>query len=298
MPSHTLTVTEDHHQERLDIFLAKNVPDIPSRTWAKHLIEEGFVTVDHKQAKAHHKVKTGNEVRVQILDLPGVPDIEPENIPLDIFYEDDSLAVIYKPAGMLVHPTNTCRTQTLVNALLYHYRELSSVNEAFRPGIVHRLDRETSGLMLIAKDNRTHIRLAREFEKHRVHKKYVALVRGRVEFEEGVIDAALDRDPQHFDKRSVAYHQDAQAAKTFYRVMRRLDSHATLVGLYPRTGRTHQLRVHMAHLGHPILGDDKYGQANSFGRLALHAQSIGFRHPQTKHFVEFSIPFPSEFTVG
>ena len=296
MPCHVFTVSVEYNQQRLDVFLAQNLVDLLSRTRIQYLIEQGCVTVEQKVVKAHHKIKTGDEIRVEIPEATDQPDIQPEDIPLDIFYEDDCLAVINKPAGMLVHPTSGCRTGTLVNALLYRYRELPSVNEAFRPGIVHRLDRETSGLIIVAKDDRSHIRLAREFQKHRVKKKYIAFVNGHVEFDEGVVDASLGRHHTHFDKRAVVYHETAQAAKTFYRVLRRFDQRRmTLVALYPRTGRTHQLRVHMAYLGHPILGDDKYGTASSFPRLALHAQTIGFQHPATRNFIEFSVSLPSEF---
>jgi len=298
MPSHVLKVPADNEKQRLDIFLTQNIAGDPSRTRIKHWIAEGFVTVNQATVKPNHKIRPGDDIRIEIPETDDSQDIEPEEMALDVIYEDDCLVVINKPAGMLVHPTASCRTGTLVNALLHRYERLSTVNANFRPGIVHRLDRETSGVIVVAKDDRTHVRLAREFEKHRVKKKYIAWVKGVLEFDEGVIDAALDRHPIYFDKRAVGYHETARSAKTFYRVLRRTDECMTLVGLYPTTGRTHQLRVHMAYLGHPILGDDKYGTASSFSRLALHAQGIAFRHPTTKKIIEFSVIPPAEFMLS
>jgi 23S rRNA pseudouridine1911/1915/1917 synthase len=296
MPQHILTVNEENHHTRLDIFLAKNIPDVPSRTFVKKLIDDGQVKVNQKSAKANYQVVTGDEIVVEVPE--GVElwqDVQPEKIALDIFYEDPYFLVINKPAGMLVHPANRFSTGTLVNALLYHCKNLSDRNDGvFRPGIVHRLDRETSGLIIIAKDNRTHAILSRQFEKHKVRKKYVALVEGDIEFDEGVIDVPLGRHPRFFDKKTVSFDESGKAAKTVYRVLKRFKT-KTFVALYPESGRTHQLRVHMAHLGHPILGDDKYGKKESFPRLALHAQSIGFFHPETKHFIEFVSTIPPEF---
>jgi 23S rRNA pseudouridine1911/1915/1917 synthase len=178
--------------------------------------------------------------------------------------------------------------------LLHHCVELSRVNEDMRPGIVHRLDKETSGLLLVAKDNITHTKLAKQFQRHEIKKRYVALVEGTVEFDEGVIDVPIGRNPFHREKKSVQYDDTAKDSVTYYRVIKRSQG-VTLVSLFPKTGRTHQLRVHMAHLRHSILGDDKYGKAKSFSRLALHAQAIGFRHPHTRNYLEFYSKSPREF---
>jgi len=312
MDEQVLKVDEQHHKLRLDVYLTQALSDNPSRTFVKNLIESGGVLVNQKTVKAHHKVAIGDEVRVRAGDVQALAagHVLPENIPLNIFYEDKYLIVINKPAGLLVHPVKGCQTGTLVNALLYYCsaqpgRGLSDAHlppedgttspEEFRPGIVHRLDRETSGLIVVAKDNTTHVRLARQFEKHRVKKRYAALVRGNVEYDEGEIDAPIGRHPGHFDKKAVSYSDAAKKAVTRYRVIDRFDRTRNLVALFPQSGRTHQLRVHMAHLGHPILGDEKYGSKSSFPRLALHAQGIGFTHPQTKQWIEFSIPVPQEF---
>ncbi|HNV23576.1 MAG TPA: RluA family pseudouridine synthase, partial [Candidatus Omnitrophota bacterium] len=213
---------------------------------------------------------------------------------LDIFYEDSFLLVINKPVGMTVHPASGCYTGTLVNALLHYSKELSDVNDAMRPGIVHRLDKETSGLMLVAKDNITHTKLAKQFERREIKKKYIALVEGDVLCDEGKVDVPIGRNPFHHEKKAVSYEDSAKQAITFYQVLKR-DHAVTMIALFPQTGRTHQLRVHMKHLGHPILGDDKYGHKNKFPRLALHAQSISFFHPRTKDFLEFSSAIPIEF---
>jgi len=291
-----LKVEPGQEQLRLDVFLAQTIPDAPSRTFIQDLIAKGEILVNGKTAKAHYRLAVADEIFIRLPEEENFwTDVEPENIRLEIFYEDDCLLVVNKPVGMLVHPVHGVHQGTLVNALLYYCRNLSTVNASFRPGIVHRLDRETSGLLLVAKDDRTHVHLAKQFEQHEVRKKYAALVRGEIEFDEGVVDAPLGRHHRYFDKKMVTFAEGAKEARTFYRVVRRIKGRACLVALFPESGRTHQLRVHMSHIGHPILGDDKYGQKSSFPRLALHAQSIGFRHPKNKCFVEFSSPIPAEF---
>jgi 23S rRNA pseudouridine1911/1915/1917 synthase len=295
MSTQTLTVESEHHDIRLDIYLTKVLPDVPSRTFVKKVIDAGRVQVNGHPQKAHYKVQDQDQVVVDINpnDFPK-SDIVPEDIPLNVFYEDEDILVINKPSGMLVHPARGRYTQTLINALLHRNTELSDINSELRPGIVHRLDEDTSGLIVVAKNNRAHAILAKQFERHEVQKKYVALVSGEIEFDQGMIDAPLGRHPLHHEKRSVQFDDSAKEAVTVYEVLKRHEG-ITYVALYPQTGRTHQLRVHMAHLKHPILGDEKYGKKNSFPRLALHAQSIGFTHPARGVFVEFSTPAPKEF---
>jgi len=295
MATHTFKVDAGFDHIRLDVFLAKNLLESPSRTFVQKLIECGHVRVNEVAVKAHHKVITGDDVFVDVQqDFLTPKYVSPENIPLDIFYEDDFLIVVNKPRGMMVHPAQGCYTGTLVNALLHYSVKLSEVNTDMRPGIVHRLDKETSGLMIVAKDNITHARLAKQFQRRQVKKQYIALVEGEVEFDEGMIDRPIGRDYHHRDKKAVQYHEKAKDSTTVYRVLRRVKG-VTLVALFPKTGRTHQLRVHMAYIHHPILGDDKYGKKCSFSRLALHAQSIGFRHPQYKTYLECSSKPPEEF---
>jgi 23S rRNA pseudouridine1911/1915/1917 synthase len=295
MTMHVLKVDEAHDHLRLDVFLTQTLPEAPSRTYVQKLIDFGHVRVNETVVKAHHKVVPGDDIHVDIPEDFSKPQyVAPENIPLNIFYEDDYLLVINKPKGMVVHPASGCYTGTLVNALLHHSVQLSQINADMRPGIVHRLDKETSGLILIAKDNITHTRLAKQFQRHVIKKQYLALVEGEIEFDEGKVDVPIGRHPRHREKKAVQFDDAAKDAVTYYRVLKRQKG-VTLVSLFPRTGRTHQLRVHMAYLKHPILGDDKYGTARSFPRLALHAQAIGFVHPHTKKYVGFSSRPPQEF---
>jgi 23S rRNA pseudouridine1911/1915/1917 synthase len=295
MATHVLKVT-DVNDERLDVYLARNLPQVPSRSFVKKLIDDGHVKVNERLVKAHYKVTAGEDVLVHIPDNMATPSyVAPENIPLNIFYEDQWLIVINKASGMLVHPARGRYTGTLVNALLHHSAELSDFNdEVIRPGIVHRLDEDTSGVLVIAKDNITHTRLAKQFQRHTIFKCYLALVEGVVEFDQGKIDAPLGKHLRSFDKKAVRYDSLAKESLTYYQVIRRGKA-ISLVALYPRTGRTHQLRVHMRHLGHPILGDEKYGRQETFPRLALHAKALGFVHPYSKQYMEFQTKTPPEF---
>lgn len=294
MIKHQLIVEQENANIRLDVYLTQMLTDMPSRTFIQRVIEEGHVLVNGKQEKTRYKVAAGDEIKVEFSDeIVPDKDLKPEKIKLNIFYEDDAIVVINKANGMTVHPATGSYTGTLANALLYHFKELSDVNPG-RPGIVHRLDKETSGLIVIAKTNQAHARLGRQFERHTVVKKYVALVQGSVRFDQGKIEVPLKRHVKYHDMRQVAAEGEGKEALTFYEVLKRLNK-ATLVGLYPQTGRTHQLRVHMKHLGHPILGDDRYGYKETFPRLALHAQSIAFEHPSTRQWMEFSALVPKEF---
>lgn len=299
MAKRVLKVDPENTQLRLDIFLARNLSETSSRTFVRKLIDAGHVTVNHKIVNAHHKTVLNDEV---IVDIPEdgspVPGVLPEPVVLDIFFEDEHLLVVNKPAGMLVHPVHRVSSGTLVNALLHHSQSLSRSDNSSRPGIVHRLDRETSGLMVVARDTTTHVRLARQFERHQVRKRYVALVRGDIAFDEGVVDAPISRHPLHWEKKAVSFTDGAKPAKTSFRVLKRFQGRVTMVALFPQSGRTHQLRVHMKHLGHPILGDDKYGTKKSFPRLALHAQALAFNHPWTKRFIEFWSVLPPEFLAA
>ena len=292
---HSFKVDDEHNRQRLDVFLTKALSDAPSRTFVQKLIDFGCVHVNEVVVKAHHKVISGDDVHVDVPeDFLTPKHIKPEAIPLDIFFEDDHLIVVNKPRGMMVHPASGCYTGTLVNALLHYSVQLSQVNSDMRPGIVHRLDKETSGLLLIAKDNITHTKLAKQFQRHTIKKRYVALVEGNIEFDEGIINAPIGRHDKHREKKAVKFDDAAKDSETLYRVIKRKNG-VTLVALYPKTGRTHQLRVHMSYLGHPILGDDKYGTKSNFSRLALHAQGIGFQHPQTKKYLDLSLRPPKEF---
>lgn len=289
MEKFSLKVEEDGNNLRLDVYLAKAVSEKYSRTFFQHLILSGKVKVNEKNVKPHHKVNIGDLVSGEIV-VEEKSAIKPENIPLNIVYEDEDLMVINKPAGMVVHPAPGNYSGTLVNALLFYCKNLSSLNSPLRPGIVHRLDKDTSGLMLVAKNNAAHKNLAKQFLEHSIKRQYIALVQGVVQFDEGAVDLPLGRSPRDREKIAVSFHK-SRAAKTIYRVLKR-GKDKTLLELTPHTGRTHQLRVHLAYLGHPILGDCKYGDKNSFSRLALHARSIGFIHPRTNKFIEFNSEIP------
>ena len=294
----THTVQEEYKDLRLDVYLSNAIAEAPSRVFIKKMIEAGRVKVNGRQEKVRYKVVAGDHIEADIDEEAFAPkDVPAEKMELNVFYEDENLAVINKPAGLTVHPASGSQSGTLVNGLMYHYKELSDINGAVRPGIVHRLDRDTSGLILIAKTNVAHARLGRQFEKHTIIKRYVARVQGKVEFDQGVIDVPLERHKKYHDQRQVAKEGGGKSAITMYQVLKRYPR-STLVALYPQTGRTHQLRVHMKHLGHPILGDEKYGLKTSFPRLALHAQSIAFTHPITRAYIEFSCPTPQEFLQG
>ncbi len=296
MATYSLKIDEANRGLRLDIYLTRNLPDIPSRTFVQRLIEEDGVFVNGRILKANYKVSLGDAIEVTISEAGELTSIKPQNIALDIFYEDDDLLIINKPVGLCVHPGAGQKEGTMANALVYHFQNLSDVGGNLRPGIVHRLDQETSGLILIAKNNNAHAALSRQFEERRVQKCYVALVKGIVDFDEGIINAPIGRHPRDREKQAV-YNFDGREAETIYKVMKRFKN-TTLVALFPQTGRTHQLRVHMAHIGHPIMGDEKYGRQNKFPRLALHARVLGFYHPATEKYLEFSSLIPPEFFLA
>ncbi len=286
-----LKADQDSLHLRIDVFLAKHLKD-HSRTSLKSLIVEGLVLVNGKKIKPHYCLMIDDEIEISIPPKQETC-LSSQNIPLEIFYEDDDVIVVNKPEGMVVHPGAGNKDATLVNALLFHTKELSDVSPE-RPGIVHRLDKETSGVMVVAKTNFAHLELAKQFKQHSIKRRYIALVKGKVEFKEGLIDVPIHRHPLRRKNMAVSFSPDAKQAQTYYKTIKRFDNF-TLLELTPKTGRTHQLRVHLAYLKHPILGDAKYGNKNSFTRLALHAKNLGFQHPSQKKFLEFNSPLPKEF---
>jgi 23S rRNA pseudouridine1911/1915/1917 synthase len=248
--------------------------------------------LDGKTPKAHYKIKTGEVYRLQIPDQQTLL-IAPEDIALDIRFEDEDVVVVNKPAGMVVHPGAGNYHGTLVNSLIFHCPTLSSINP-LRPGIVHRLDKDTSGLIVVAKNNLSHHYLSHQFAQHSILRQYVALVKGKVELNADVIELPIGRHPRQREKMSVSFIKQHKYAKTKYRVLKR-NPHITLLELTPFTGRTHQLRVHLSYIGHPILGDKKYGRDTKFSRMALHAYRIGFVHPRSNKFIEIKTDIPKEF---
>jgi 23S rRNA pseudouridine1911/1915/1917 synthase len=289
-------VSKDDARLRLDRFLARQLPEY-SRSRLQQLIRTGFVQLNNATTRPRQVVRSGDEIE---LTEPPVEKIEarPEPIPLEILFEDDDLIVINKPAGLVVHPGAGHRQHTLVNALLSHCTTLSGIGGKERPGIVHRLDKETSGCLVVAKNDTTHRELSRQFAKRIVEKVYLALVAGKLRKQSGVIEEKIGRHPVHRQRMSVASSR-GRAAKTEYRVVRSGDN-ASLVECRLHSGRTHQIRVHLHHLGHPVLGDKVYATraAKDFPRQMLHAWKIGFRHPGSGAWENFEAPLPDDFATA
>lgn len=291
---HHFEVGEEDAGKRIDLFLAQELKkDGFSRSFLQQLILNKGVLLNNQPVKPHHKLRVRDSVKVNIPKLPAAGiTITGEEISLKIIYEDNDIMVIDKPAGLVVHPGAGNQSGTLVNALLAYTANLSSVNPR-RPGIVHRLDKETSGVMVIARNNAAHLNLVEQFSAHTIKRRYIALVSASMELDEGVIDLPIGRHKKDFRRQSVSFVHSKHAL-TRYKVLKRF-SKATLLELIPETGRTHQLRVHLAHLGHPILGDAKYGRKSDFIRLALHARELGFGHPGNSKFISFQSELPLEF---
>jgi 23S rRNA pseudouridine1911/1915/1917 synthase len=289
--------------ERLDRFLTRQLP-AHSRAYLQQLIEQGQVTVDGQATKSGYRLRPGDHIAVN-LPAPRPSGVLPEQIRLEVLYEDAHLLVVNKPAGMVVYPSPGNASGTLVNALLAHCPRLSGIGGVERPGIVHRLDKDTSGAIVVAKDDVTHRGLACQFADRQVKKLYLAIVSGDVREAAGVVDAAIGRHPVYRQKMST-HTRGGREAVTEFRVLERFGHH-TLVELRPRTGRTHQIRVHMAALGHPLLGDPTYGhsrkaltrsplarQLSWFRRQALHAWVLGFTHPVAGERLECRAPLPDD----
>jgi 23S rRNA pseudouridine1911/1915/1917 synthase len=275
---------------RLDKFVGESCPGL-SRTHARKLIDEGFITVDGKAVKASLKLETGN--RVDIIVPPESPGpLAPEDIPLDIVYEDDDLLVVDKPAGMTVHPAPGHPRHTLVNAVLNYLPGLEGDGDTLRPGIVHRLDKDTSGLILVAKNRVAQANLSGQFKSRSVSKAYLVLVKGKLTPEKGIIEAAIGRDPRHRQRMAVVSR--GREARTGYSVVRYLGDY-TLLEIRPETGRTHQIRVHLGAIGFPVVGDATYGvRSPHLSRQFLHACKLGFRLPSSGEYVEFESPLPPD----
>ncbi len=278
---------------RLDQYLIKDLQVPISRSRIQSLIKTERVFVNQAPAKAHYKVKQNDIVLINIPPASRT-EVLPQELPLEIIFEDDDLLVLNKPAGMVTHPAEAQYSETLVNALLNYGCQLSTINGPLRRGIVHRLDKDTSGLLVIAKNDFAHQKLAQQFRKRTVKRKYIAMVKGDVAHNEGEIDLPIGRHPQNRKKMAVSFLKKSRNALTRYRVLKRCKK-VSLLELSPYTGRTHQLRVHLKFCGHPILGDKRYGKTSDFSRLALHATVLGFRHPHTEEFVEFQSNIPESF---
>ncbi len=289
----TFIVNEEDAGKRLDSFLAEKMENI-SRSRVARLLEEERV---EPLRKASYKVASGEEYTVEL--PPAVPlDVVPEDIALDILYEDSDVIVVNKPKGMVVHPDNTHISGTMVNALLYHCHDLSGIGGVLRPGIVHRIDMDTTGAVIACKNDIAHESIAAQLRAHTINRKYIAIVNGNLKNDEGVIDAPLGRNPK--DRKKIAVVPGGKRAVTHYSVLERFKGF-TLVQCVLETGRTHQIRVHMAHIGHSLLGDEVYGNPGINKRFkelkgqCLHAKTLGFLHPVTGEYIETNAPLPGYF---
>lgn len=288
-------VTDDHVDERLDKYLSDQIESL-SRSAASRLIEDGKVTVGDKKVKKNYKLADGDRVTVLISD-PKPVDIIPEGIPLDIVYEDEHLLVVNKPKGMVVHPAPGNYSGTLVNALMYHCGDhLSGINGELRPGIVHRIDKNTSGLLAVAKSDIAHAGLSEQIKEHSFTRRYLAICYGNIKEDERTIDAPIGRHKT--DRKKMCVTQlNSKPAVTHFKVLERYNGF-TYIECRLETGRTHQIRVHLSSIGHPIAGDDVYGPAKvitSLGGQCLHACQLGFIHPVTGEYMEFTVDPPESF---
>ena len=291
-------VTEEDNMMRLDQYIAKNCMDL-SRSYIQKLIKDNLVTVnDVIQNKNKTPIQTGNLIVVSLPD-PTELEIKPQNIPLDILYEDDDVLVVNKPKGMVVHQAPGHYDDTLVNAVLFHCKDnLSGINGVLRPGIVHRIDKDTTGALIVCKNDKSHQKIADQLRTHSITRSYRAIVYNNFSEDEGTVNAPIGRHPTNRKKRMVTT-KNSKEAITHYKVLDHLNRKFNYIECRLETGRTHQIRVHMSHIGHPLLGDEVYGPANTkYKNLqgqTLHAATIGFVHPTTEEYMEFSAPLPDYF---
>ena len=296
MTAYTLTTELCDEGLRLDRFLSEELED-HSRSFLQKLIKEGLVTVDGKPVKANYRLSAGQQVSVQVRE-PEEVNIEPQEMPLDILYEDGDVCIVNKPKGMVVHPAAGHYRDTLVNGIMYHCQDsLSGINGSLRPGIVHRIDKDTTGALIICKNDKAHRCIAEQLKEHSITRRYRAIIIGNLSEDEGTVDAPIGRHPTQRKKMAVN-RNNGKRAVTHYRVLARFRGY-TYIECRLETGRTHQIRVHMASIGHPLLGDTVYGPAKqaypSLEGQTLHAMVIGFVHPTTGAYMEFEAPLPAYF---
>lgn len=288
-------IEEEQAGERIDKFLSESLPDL-SRSYIQKLIKDEQIAVNHKIVKANYKLNTGDQLELVVPELKE-PDIVPEDITIDVLYEDSDLLIVNKPKGMVVHPSAGHYSGTLVNALMYYCKDdLSGINGVMRPGIVHRIDMDTTGSLLVCKNDFTHNDIAEQLKVHSITRVYHAIVHGVVKNDEGTIDAPIGRHPVDRKKMSIN-HKNGKEAVTHYKVLQRFQNY-TYIECQLETGRTHQIRVHMASIGHPLLGDIVYGPNKASCKLqgqTLHAKIIGVKHPRTGNYLEVDAPLPEYF---
>ena len=291
-----LNVDEAADGVRIDKFLSDTLTEY-SRSFIQKIIKDELVLANDKHVKSNYKVAAGDVLNITIPECK-TPEIEPENIPLDIIYEDDDIIVVNKPKGMVVHPAPGNYEGTLVNALLYHCgNSLSGINGVIRPGIVHRIDKDTSGLLIVAKNDFSHLHLAQQIKEHSFYRAYQAVVYGNIKEDKGTVNEPIGRSPKDRKRMAVVY-KNSRNAITHYEVLKRFGNF-THIKCILETGRTHQIRVHMAYLGHPLAGDSVYGPKKVITKLSgqcLHAGEIGFVHPRTNEYLHFTSPLPDYFT--
>ena len=280
----------EQNAARLDQYLSQRLRDL-SRAQVQRLIRQGWVNVNGAVPRASDRVRMGDLIVVTV-PPPAPSSLTPQSIPLNIVYQDREMLVVDKPAGLTVHPSPGHPSHTLVNALLALYPDLPGIGGERRPGIVHRLDKDTSGLMMVAKTANAHRDLSNQIKDRRIRKGYLALVSGEVAPRRGVIEAPIARDPKH--RKRMAVVQGGREARTQYSALRRVDTF-TLLEVFPESGRTHQIRVHLASIGHPLVGDALYGgKSRLLSRQFLHAHLLGFSHPVSGEYLEFTSPLPPE----
>ncbi|QST01515.1 RluA family pseudouridine synthase [Pontibacillus sp. ALD_SL1] len=291
MSLNTHHITQEEHNERLDKVLTSLSEDA-SRAQVQAWVKDQFVTVNGAHQKSNYKCQEGDVLSWDIPE-PEPMEVMPEDIPVNVVYEDEDVIVVNKPKGMVVHPSAGHSGGTLVNALLHHCQDLSGINGVMRPGIVHRIDKDTSGLLMVAKNDKAHTSLAEQLSNKTVERKYVALVQGVIHHEYGTIDAPIARDPK--DRQKMGVVEGGKDAVTHFKVLDRFEEH-TLVECVLETGRTHQIRVHMNYIEHPIIGDPKYGPRRTLdlNGQALHAKELGFEHPSTGEWLHFDSDLPEE----
>ena len=295
MKKEVFEVDSFYEEERLDKYLSLIFPE-QSRSFFQKLIKDGQIRVNEKTEKANYRLKTQDLIEVSIPEAVETP-ILPENIPLDILYEDDDLLIVNKPKGMVVHPSAGHYTGTLVNAIMYHCKDsLSGINGEIRPGIVHRIDMDTTGTLVVCKNDISHQSLAEQLKEHSITRRYRAIVHGRLK-EDGTVNAPIGRHPT--DRKKMSIHtKNGKPAITHYRILKQYKEY-TYIECQLETGRTHQIRVHMASIGHPLLGDQIYGPSKvpykNLQGQTLHAMILGFLHPTTQKYMEFEAPLPEYF---
>ncbi|ETT74260.1 RluA family pseudouridine synthase [Paenibacillus sp. FSL R7-277] len=286
-------VAEGNARERIDKYVTEALEDEISRSQVQLWIGSGHVVVNGSPVKANYKLNEGDKVTVTVPE-PEVTDLIAQDIPIEVAYEDSDVIVVNKARGMVVHPAVGHPSGTLVNALMYHCKDLSGINGEIRPGIVHRIDKDTSGLIMAAKNDASHASLSAQLKEHSVTRRYIAVVHGNLSHDKGTVDAPIGRDP-HDRKLYTVTEKNSKRSVTHFTVLERFGD-CTLLELQLETGRTHQIRVHMKFIGHPLVGDPVYGRSKgtTMNGQALHAAVLGFVHPSTGEYKEFSAPIPAD----